>query len=92
MEVILVIVLSILSLISLANLVILIYLAGFLVRLRGFVSEVLNLVVDVPIPETPQNTDVVVKPKTWDQKYEEELEMIERERRARQESGLVDLE
>lgn len=99
METLLIVVLCLLAFLSLVNFFILVYLAAFLVRLRGFVSDVLNLIVEGELTEPVQNMDVnptpvaPPKPKTWDQKYEEELDMIERMRRQeRGDSGLVDLE
>ena len=96
MEIILIIAISVLAFFSLLNFLILVYLAAFLVRLRGFVSEVLTLIVEeqpVIEPEEEVEENVDVKPKTWDQKYEEELDMIRRQiRKERGDSGLVDLE
>lgn len=83
----------ILTILSVANFLILVYLAGFLVRLRGFVSDIVDLFMDNTLTETPpvedQNMDV--KPKTWDQKYEEELEFIQRQiQKEKGEPGLVE--
>ena len=98
MELILVIVLSVLSFFTLLNFIVLIYLAAFLVRLRGFVDDVLASIIgdedeDDDTEELPVPANLDVNPKTWDQKYEEELDMIQRQiRKERGQSGLVDLE
>jgi hypothetical protein len=99
MEVLLIVLISILSVLSIVNFLILFYMAAFIVRLRGFVIEFLESLesekyededdteADLSIP------NVDVKPKTWDQKYEEELDMIERQiKKERGQSGLVELE
>lgn len=87
------ILLAILTILGLANFLILVYLAGFLVRLRGFVSDVAEIVMSGVLPtSTPtEEPNMDVKPKTWDQKYEEELEMIQRQiQKEKDGPGLVD--
>jgi len=89
---------TILAALCFLNFVILIFMAAFIVRLRGFVSEVVSLILQ-EMPSTEElvpneNIDVKpIKPKTWDQKFEEELDMIQRRiREERGDSGLVNLE
>jgi len=85
--------LFVLFILNLVNFFILVYISAFLVRLRGFVDEVLQTLVGNE-PELDAELPVNdLAPKTWDQKYEEELDMIQRQiRKERDQSGLVDLE
>jgi hypothetical protein len=98
MEFILAIAISVLAFFSFVNFLILVYLAAFLVRLRGFVDDVLSAIIgeeedEDDTEELPVPANLDVKPKTWDQKYEEELDLIQRQiRKERGQSGLMDLE
>ena len=77
------------------NTIIMIYIGGFVVRMRDdqkeFFSDLVDLFGNMRLPEEAKK--LPIKPmaattKTWDQKYEEELDMLSR--RSRQDSGLVD--
>jgi len=101
MELILLIAIPILAVFSLLNLFILIYLAAFLVRLRGFVVDVLSVITEERKEEKEEKEEEGeeelsvsdVNLKTWDQKYEEELDLIQRQiRKERGQSGLMNLE
>lgn len=102
MEIITIILLSVICVLGLANLIILVYLASFLVRLRGFVEDVIAVMTGMEdedeedIPADLKMGEPSNKPprsKTWDEKYEEELDLFQRKiREERGSSGLVDLE
>jgi len=101
MELILLIAIPILAVFSFLNLFILIYLAAFLVRLRGFVVDVLSVITEERKEEKEEKEEEGeeelsvsdVNLKTWDQKYEEELDLIQRQiRKERGQSGLMNLE
>lgn len=83
---------SILALL-LAQMTITIYIGSFIVRMKEEQKEFFSDLVDF-FGEMKQNEDVKRLPtkisaaKTWDQKYEDELDMLSR--RNRQDSGLVD--
>ena len=89
-----VILLSVLIFISFLNLIFLFYIGLFLVRFKERVNlmfsdalEAMSVVYGA-IPE--QSVEPVIsKAKTWDEKYEEELEMIAK--RIKESSGLKDL-
>ena len=89
MELILLIVLCVLGFF---NLIALIAIGAFLVRFRdrtnGILSDFLGAMGELP-PPAPTVTENKDRPKTWDEKYEEELEAMQR--RLRAESGLVNL-
>ena len=85
------------------NLIILVGLAIFLVRLREFVKDVISVMTgmddedddeyedDDVEPAVPANS-LSSRPKTWDEKYEEELDAVQRRmREERGQSSLVDL-
>ncbi len=73
---------------SILNFVLLFFLGLFVVRsheqTRGMIGGLAEIIVGVPEVEAG-----VAGPKTWDQKYEEELEAFQR--RIRETSGLSDL-
>ena len=75
--------------------IIMIYIGGFVVRMRDdqkeFFSDLVDLFGNMRLPEEAKKLPIksmVATTKTWDQKYEEELDMLSR--RSRQDSGLVD--
>lgn len=86
------ILLSIVLILALANLVLYFFLSVFIVRMNerfnSLISELIQLIASMDsvttIPPVSEN-----KPRTWDEKYEMELEMISR--RMRQNSGLSDI-
>lgn len=101
MEIITIILLSVICVLGLANLIILVYLASFLVRLRGFVEDVIAVMTgmedededDIPAELKMGEPSNLPRSKTWDEKYEEELDLFQRKiREERGSSGLVDLE
>lgn len=77
---------------AIGTFVLMFFLVSFVVnlreKLREFFSDLVEMiaVMEPPSPVVVQNDD---RPKTWDEKFEEEL--AERERRMRGESGLSDL-
>lgn len=81
--------------ISLFNFLLLITIGLFLVRFRGRVNNLFKELIEAmevmwgAIPFTPTIEQDVDRPKTWDEKYEDELE--EMTRRLRANSGLKDL-
>lgn len=91
-----VILLCILIALSLLNSICLIGIAVFLVRFRNRTNAIFGYLIEVmetmfgampPAPSTEATDDQ--RPKTWDEKYEEELDAMTR--RLRAESGLVNL-
>lgn len=111
MEIITIILLSVICVLGLANLIILVYLASFLVRLRGFVEDVIAVMTGMEDEDEGEDKDADAevddyvarrvpaelakspRSKTWDEKYEEELDLFQRKiREERGSSGLVDLE
>lgn len=77
------------------NTIIMIYIGGFVVRMRDdqkeFFSDLVDLFGNMRLPEEAKKLPIktmATMTKTWDQKYEEELDMLSR--RNRQDSGLVD--
>ena len=103
MENIIIILLSVICVLSLANLIILVYLASFLVRLRGFVEDVIAVMTGMEDEDEDEDDSeevgsestksTLTRSKTWDEKYEEELDLFQRKiREERGRSGLVDLE
>lgn len=90
-----VILLCILIVISLLNSIVLIGIGAFLVRFRNRTNNIFADLIEAmqlmwgatpPTPTTEPNDN---RPKTWDEKYEEELEAMTR--RLRTDSGLVSL-
>lgn len=63
-----------LTALSLLNLVVLFFISAFLVRLRRDLAEFLSLYLDSLSEENPPEPTE----KTWDQKYEDELESVSR--------------
>ena len=90
---ILIILVSIICVLSIVNLIILVFLASFLVRLRGFVEDVVSVMTGIEDEEDADEVlpSVELKPqsKTWDEKYEEELDAFKR--RTREEQGISGL-
>lgn len=84
-----------LTVISVLNLIFLAAIGLFLVRFRDRVNNIFADLIEalevmwgaVPVPAAPESEPE--RPKTWDEKYEEELESITR--RLRGDSGLRDL-
>lgn len=68
-----------------ANSVVLFFVAAFMVKLRDDLKQSIADMIDIS-NETQQVPGT--KGKTWDQKFEEEIEEIQR--RSRQDRGLVD--
>lgn len=77
---------SIIVALLIINSVILFFVGAFMVKLREdmrqFMSDVLDLASQEPV------SPATARSKTWDQKFEEEIEEIQR--RSRQDRGLVD--
>jgi hypothetical protein len=73
------------------NLLVLIYIGGFLVQLRNeqraFMADLIEAIDSLLGTARPSSTS---RGKTWDQKFEEDLE--EAQARRRQDSGLMDTE
>jgi hypothetical protein len=73
------------------NLLVLIYIGGFLVQLRNeqraFTADLIEAIDSLLGTARPSSTS---RGKTWDQKFEEDLE--EAQARRRQDSGLMDTE
>lgn len=89
-----IILLSVACVLSLANLIVLVFLAAFLVRLRGFVADAIAIMTGMDEDESDELDESdeaaeLSRAKTWDQKYEEELDVFQRRTRER---GLVDLD
>lgn len=82
--------LSILSMLII-NLIVLMYIGGFLVQLkndqRAFMADLIEAMDRLLGSSRPGST---LRGKTWDQKFEEELE--EAQRRRQQDPGLMDTE
>jgi hypothetical protein len=87
----------ILIFLTLLNLIVLIYLGAYMVRWIGFLTDVLtnlmpdnsteNVAQELPLP----NFDLGQK--TWDQKYEEELDFIQQQiKKEKGLSGLMDIQ
>lgn len=78
---------------AIANLVITFFLVSFLVKSRDkmkeFFSDLVQMISGFEPPEAVAVESVPARPKTWDEKFEQELD--ERERRMRSGSGLDDL-
>lgn len=78
--------------VSVLNLIVLVGIAAFLVRFRdrinGIFGDLFNVMGEMPPVPTVADT-TKPRPKTWDEKYEEELEALQR--RLRSDSGLQDL-
>lgn len=85
------------------NLIILVGIAVFLVRLREFVKDVITVMTGMDEEEDEEEDEEIegpatlanslsTRPKTWDEKYEEELDAVQRRmREERGQGGLVDL-
>jgi len=73
------------------NLVLLFFLGVFVVRSHEQIRGMIGGLAEMAFGEAPVAPSQLVKerPKTWDQKYEEELEAMQR--RIREASGLIDL-
>lgn len=80
-----------LLLLGAVNFILTLFLAVYVVRsmdrTAAMIGDLSQIMAQPFAPETPIVSDN--QPKTWDQKYEEELEMIQR--RLRTASGLADL-
>jgi hypothetical protein len=77
-----------LSCFSFLNFIILFFISAFLVRLR---RDLLGAFFEYkePVLEKSENTEAVKSFKTWDQKYEEEIEFINRRIRQNAQEGGV---
>lgn len=93
MEVLFYILVVLACLASIGSLVLLFFIASFLVKMKDrhdqFFSDMVMMISGFEPPELPVVVQEEKKPKTWDEKYEEELEA--QQRRMRGESGLSDL-
>jgi len=65
-------VLALLFVLPLLNLIILFFVSAFLVRFR---MDLMSFFTE-PFPPKVTNEELDLKPKTWDEKYEEEVELI----------------
>lgn len=69
-----------------ANSVILFFVGAFVVKLRDDMRQFMSDMVDLASQD--EQPAQLSRPKTWDQKFEEEIDDIQR--RSRQDRGLVD--
>jgi hypothetical protein len=84
-------ILCLIAFLGFANLVLLFFLGVFVVRSHDRTISIIGNLIDVLLSQTGDDatTSVALKPRTWDEKYEAELEAIAQ--RMRQSSGLTDL-
>jgi hypothetical protein len=80
---------------ALLNLIVLVVIGAFLVRFRDRTNNIFADLIQAmevmwgAVPVAPTSEPTETRPKTWDEKYEEELDAMTR--RLRADSGLVNL-